>query len=244
MNAPTIRLSGSILHDLTMSSRAPEWAAQLREVGLLQEPPPPDAGSDWSPAEGLRDIQTALGVLRVSEAALLEAQEADPLRNLPIPDAVWGLLMVALLGVILFANALVEWLGSGAIWGGLAFAGSVALFTVVDRRRRAAEVTAQERRDAAASRLHEAVSEVVSRNFVAELGEGRLVSTPDLDKLRVLEAALALSDPGTPLLKKIQKQLSKTEGKLTALLTRTPAGWGSTGLAIDVGAYERAVDAL
>jgi len=242
MQATTTRLSTAIFDDLSPGARATAWDARLREAGLLQDVPP-EATAD-SPPGALRAIQDALGVLRIAEAALVEAQEADPTRNLPLPDVFWGAIMVALLGVILFANALVAWLGSFAIWGGIAFAGAVALFTVIDRRRRAAEVAAQERRDEAAAALFSAVESLVARNFVATLPEGPLVSTPDLDRLRVLEAALALSDPSSPIVSRIRADILSAEARLDALLAAPKQGWQTAGLAIDVDAYEREVDAL
>lgn len=243
MRTPTTRLSTAIFNDLSPQTGARVWAEALREAGLLDDVPP-SPGEAWSPAGALKAIQASLGELRIAEAALVEAQEADPLKNLPIPDAVWGLVMLALLGVILFANALVAWLGPAAVWGGLAFAGAVALFTVVDRRRRGAEQAAQQRRDAAADALWAHVEDLVTRNGVALVGERVLVSTPDLDQLRALEAALALSDPDAELLGRIRDQLAAAEAALEGLLAHPTAAWRAAGLEIDVDRYEREVDAL
>ena len=129
-------------------------------------------------------------------------------------------------------------------WTARAFAGAVAMFTVVDRRRRSAEIAAQEVRDDAAQDLISAVEAVANRNFVAVVPEGWLVNTPDLDRLRVLEESLALSDPDVPLLHRIQGTIRQTEADLQALLQRTDLAWSDAGLAIDVNRYEHEIDVL
>jgi hypothetical protein len=199
---------------------------------------------EWSPGRSALEAQDALGRLRIAEAALLEAQDASLARRYPVPDALWGLVMLALLGIILFANSLIAWLGPGAIWGGIAFASAVALFTVVDRRIRAAEIAAETLRQEAAEALLTALSQILDRNFVAATPDGRLVSTPDLDRLRNLEEALSLSDPDVALLGRIRGTILAVEGKLSTLLARPLDSWSDAGLQVDVAAYEREVDAL
>lgn len=243
MNTSTIHLNADLLQGVTLRTRAADWSERLQTTGLLL-PRPNTMEQAWSPASGVAAIHDNLHALRIAEATLLDIQESSLVNRLPIPDAFWGVIMVALLGIILFANALVAWMGPMAVWGGIAFAMSVALFTVVDRRRQAAEVHAQSKRDAAAQALYNAISDIVERNFVAQLDGIRLINTPDLDRMRALEAALSISDPNVDLLQEIRATIAQTESQLAKLLSNPVNSWSNAGLAIDVRAYERAVDKL
>ncbi|MEL6347498.1 MAG: hypothetical protein AAFV53_30590 [Myxococcota bacterium] len=241
------RLSQALLQQGSPDEPAAVWTERLQEVGLLTWRPA--AASDlapsvWTPNQGICAVQESLSALRVAEVAVSDAREADPFNAIQVPDAIWWLIGGALLSLILFANQLVEVFGPNVVWAGIAFAAATAMYTVFDRRRRAAEIEAQQALDRARAAFFRAIHGLLSRNFVALHGDQLLVSTPDLDRLRTLEAALSLSDPDAQLLIEIRDHITVIEARIQALRSQPPVAWTDEGLSVDVAALEDAVDAL
>ena len=230
-----LSLSSTLLDRLPPDGPTTAWAAVLRDQGLLSVQPGPLApDAAWSPAQGLARVQAALKDALAADVAA----QADAPTELPV--AVWALVAGLLLVLILFAPLVVAVLGPGAIWGGLVFAVLVALFTVVDRRRRAAGQAAR----AARAVLRAALEDLTARTFVAVVDGTRLVCVPELEQARTLLEALILSDPDAPVRAALQQAVEAAEARLLVLRESPEAPWTDRGLRLDLPHWSDAIDQI
>lgn len=224
---PTHHLTADLLAPV---ERIQDWAARLTASGMLAEISDPQDGSP------LVDI----AAIQAQHEQLLQAQEmAEQTHTIELPDVVWWLVGGALLGIILFAEALIATFGPGAIVVGMALAIGTALFTLYDRNRRLADARVRHLED----QLRHRIQAVLERNFVIRLGEAVLVSTPDLDALVLLADATTITDPDAELTERITSQIAQLQDRVEALIG-APGDWRRQDLSVDLEHIQQQLDAL
>ena len=233
-------LDSSLTRDVPPGAPAMAWRARLSRVGLLRPVDLPDGG--WSPQSGMADVQRALAELEAAEAALAEAQAKNPLAKVQLPPLLWGVVGAILIGILLFAEVAVAYLGPWAIWGGIGFAVVVAGWTVVERK--LVDPSLKPRLKAAQQALRAALDALVARDFVAVVGPDLLLSTPTLDRLRGMADALRSADPDALILTGMQAEIDVTQARLDGHLAAQTAPWTDAGLSPDIDRWQREIDAL
>jgi len=233
-------LDSSLTRDVPEGAPALAWRSRLSRVGLLR---PVDAPTDgWSPQGVMVTVQGALTELEAAEAALAAAQAKNPLARVQLPPLLWGVVGAVLLGILLFAEVAVAYLGPWAIWGGIGFAVLVAGWTVVERR--LVDPSVKPRLRAAQASLRAAVDDLLAHDFVAVVGPDLLISTPGLDRLRGMADALQSADPDARLLLGMQAEIDQTQARLDAHLAAPTAPWTGDGLSPDIERWQKQIDAL
>jgi len=220
--------------NIPIDGYATDWRSALESVGLIHQLP----NGHSLVIQQIQRVQDALTDFEQTEGSYARTHN-DNRRPSNLPVIAWAALMIALLFMIVLPQVLIDLLGPGVVPVGIAGAVGVAIYTIIDHKKRKEAGPLFDAR----ARLEDHTRALLDLDFVVALNDQCIESTPSLNGLCWLVEALESSDPECDLLKKLRTEVNRIQQRLDMM--RLKPDWSTNPeISVDLSAWQEKVNQM